>query len=373
MSSKPLPAVRSPRRLLALGLLLLSGWVSLAGCGRKEPPLPPLRAIPAAAESLTVAQQGRELVLRFTYPTETVDRVILTPADVREVQLWALARPAPRAAVEGAPAPTPQPVDARQLAGSGRLVERVEKEDLPTILSGDQVLMRVPLPELEDPPQAYFFAARTVGPTGEPSELSNQAVIVPRTPPEPTAGLALEPRQEGVVVSWDGAEATSDTRGFHVYRRDPQTRRWGEPLHRVAADVSEWTDTSARFGQGYIYAVTRVVATSPLIESAPGGTRELFYEDRFPPAPPRGLVVLGEEGRVRLVWEASPSPDAAGYRVYRVPAQGVLEAVTEELVSGLEYVDGGLPPGGRVTYRVSAVDDAGNEGDPGPAVSAVVR
>lgn len=399
---------------LPLLVLLLVLFGPLTGCGKKGPPEPPLRFVPKAGQDLEVAQQGRELVFEMTYPGETVAGLPLPP--VERVELWALSRPFTPAGEVGGPgpegdpegdeteggeaadtgteapgatgqqtepqqaetqqareAPLPEPADPRQILAMGEPALVLAGRDLSEATVGGRLLFRVPVPSPE-PPTVWFFALRTVISEQDVSELSNQAIIVPVEPPAAPTGLQLEAIEEGIRVSWSLPEDPAVAPlGFNLYRRDPQTRFWGDPLRSLPADRESFLDGSTVLGQAYIYTVTTVVSRDPLIESAPGGAREIDYRDVFPPSPPGDVVALGEEGRVRVVWEASPATDVAGYHVDRRRPDGDWERLTEAPVTGGEHLDRGLPTGEVLLYRVSAVDQAGNEGPPSPEARAEVR
>jgi fibronectin type 3 domain-containing protein len=111
-----------------------------------------------------------------------------------------------------------------------------------------------------------------------------------------------------------------------------------------------------------------------VVESGLAEEVEVDYRDRFAPPVPKGLLALAEEGRVRLVWEVSPAPDVAGYRVFRRgPDTQEFRPVTEELLTATELVDRDLAPGATYSYRVTAVDRLGNESEPSPAAMATAR
>lgn len=355
---------------LLVALLPAALLLPLASCGKKGPPEPPLRFVPKATEDLTVAQQGRELAFTLSFPTETTSGAPMPPLD--RLDLWALVKPA---SGEGAS----EPVNPRELEGAARLVETLNADDLRESTVGGRIAFRVPLPETE-PPQAYFFAVRTEVSERDVSAFSNQAPIVPRPPPPLPEDLNVTGTAEGVEVAWRSPEPSAfpggtPPVGYRVYRRDPHSRFWGEPIHEAGPSEVSFVDTGARFGEGYVYTVTTVMAKDPAIESAPGGAREIEYRDRFAPPPPGEPVALPETGQVRLVWAASPAPDVAGYHVYKISddPEGEAERLTPEPVRGLEYLDRGLPSGITVTYRVTAVDGAGNESEPTAEIRAEVR
>lgn len=267
-----------------------------------------------------------------------------------------------------------EPLDPRQFESGAELVATVAGDDLTSAVSGGEVTLRLPLSEavLEEP-RIHYLGVRTVGPSGEPSELSNQAVIVPRTPPPSPRGLDAAPRADGIHVEW---QPQGEVVGYNLYRRNVRNRLFDVPVAVPTPDRVSYLDRTARFGETYVYAVTAVAQRNPLLESAVTQVREVDYRDTFPPPPPENLVALAEEGRVRVVWEGSDADDLAGYRVLRrvgpPPAAdaadeettgAAFEALTDEPLTGTEYVDRDVTAGQTYTYRVEAVDATGNSSD----------
>ena len=119
--------------------------------------------------------------------------------------------------------------------------------------------------------------------------------------------------------------------------------------------------------------MTSLSVLQPPIESAIGSEHEVHYVDRFAPPPPTELVALTEAGRARLVWRASEADDVAGYIVYRREGEtGKLERLTAKPVESTEYLDTAVGAGKTYVYRVTAIDQAGNESGPSNEVRAAV-
>lgn len=75
--------------------------------------------------------------------------------------------------------------------------------------------------------------------------------------------------------------------------------------------------------------------------------------------------------KMGLTWTASPSPDANGYHVYRATAlAGPFVRTNNDIVSNTLFTDTGLTASTRYYYRVTTVDDAGNESAFSPVASA---
>src|SRR5262249_42218206 len=88
---------------------------------------------------------------------------------------------------------------------------------------GDRLVLALPLPEpLPEKPELRYYAVRTSGPHGDRSEYSNQAILVPRTPPPPPAETQVKPRGAGAE---GGGTPPADGAGAPGDPGDPRLRR----------------------------------------------------------------------------------------------------------------------------------------------------
>jgi len=346
-----------------LAATLLAILLAATACGKQGPPAPPLRAVPAPVKDLSVVQQGPRLLLSFSYPQVTPAGTALQ--GISAVEIWEATRPAPEGKAN--------PLDPREFSGAAKLVQKLEGADLTTATDGGRINVLLPLPETAAgaAPAAHYFAVRTAGKNGDRSDLSNVASLVPKAPPPAPERVTVTPRADGVLVEWTGVEGAAA--GYNVYRRASQERAHGRPIHVAGAGERSWLDSTARFGESYIYTVTALAQLDPVVESAITSEHEVRYQDRFPPPPPTELVALAEAGRVRLVWRASEADDLAGYIVYRRAGEGGgFERLTAQPVEAAEFADTAVRSGESYSYRVTAVDQAGNESAPGGEVRAAV-
>lgn len=380
-------------------LLLLS---TVIACGKKGDPQPPILLVPAPTTDLSVVQRGDDLLLDFAYPQTTAAGTPLP--GLAEVAVWQLVWRAP----EGA---GPIQVDERQFLAGARPVRVLEDEELPAAVAGDRVRLTLEVPAPEPGTSgvpAVALAVKTQGPSGKESVLSNRVVFPLISAPAPPTEIAAEPRADGIEIRWSypeppspgGAEESAEMEtgtaaatgdegsetaetaeeepglgGFNVYRRDSTERVYGPPIRTLGRKARRFLDESALLGKSYIYTVTAVASRRPVVVESPFAEEvEVVYRDVFAPPPPPSLVALTEGSRVRLVWEASASPDLAGYRVYRRgPDTQEFRPVTEELISGTDFTDQGLAAGATYTYQVTAVDRLGNESPPSRTVTAAIR
>ncbi|HEX3528811.1 MAG TPA: hypothetical protein VH988_17255 [Thermoanaerobaculia bacterium] len=391
-----------PRRLtqgfLAAGLLAAAlATLASLGCGKQGPPLPPLRSVPAPTRDLVLRQQGTNVLFELTYPKTSASGQALD--GIKAVEVYEAVQPAPATG-------KPQPLEVKVFSPIAKKVFQVTDADVGASTFGDRLIFSMPLPAgamtpvappapktppkppakppapgtmpptpatppaapappPEPRPAARFYAVRTISKNGEKSDFSNQVSLIPKNPPPGPDQVSTTARPDGVLVEWSPVPGAL---GYAVYRRNAQEKGHGQPVHPAGASEKSWLDNTAHFGQSYIYSVTSFNDRDPFIESAFASEREIHYLDRFPPPPPTELVGLGETGRIRLVWRASEADDLAGYIVYRRGPQGEFKRITAQALTAAEYVDTDVKAGETYSYRVTAIDQTGNESAPGGEV-----
>ena len=352
---------RTVRTIASLAMLMVLG-LTTAGCGKKGPPLPPLRNMPAATKDLKISQQGGQMLFEMTYPATTVNGLALGGID--SVELHLLTKPAD----PDAPPPTAEPAE---MEVGGELLLTLLGTDLQSSIVGNRIQFRLPLEDpLPEEPTANIFAVRTTK-GSEVSVFSNRAVLVPQEPPTPPQNLSAEPKAAAIVLSWS---SSVDAQAFDIYRRFATERDYGEPIARVPGEKTSHIDRNVKYGERYIYTVRTVTGEETEIASQPAGDREIDYDDRFPPRLPRNFVALPEQGSVRLRWDPSPDADAVGYLVFRQdPGRAEFVQITTDPISGTELVDRGLASGLTFRYRLQVVDGAGNQSRRSDPVSATTR
>ncbi|MGE3843830.1 MAG: hypothetical protein AB7I50_19840, partial [Vicinamibacterales bacterium] len=232
-------SLRVPPMLVSLALAVLV----VTGCGKKGPPLAPLRPAPARVEDLSIRRVGSDVYLQFTVPSKNADGT--TPADIAEVRAYALTgnpalpdgraleardlvrlagevgrvavEPPPPPPPKEGPAPPPPPPDPRP--GQGELVvmkesltaaamvpfvhplqaefdRRLPPEDL------DQVAAIGPLTfrRLDPLARVYVVAGysrhQTLGP------LSARLRVPLTPPPDPPSAPVVQYSESKLTISW---------------------------------------------------------------------------------------------------------------------------------------------------------------------------
>ncbi len=131
---------------------------------------------------------------------------------------------------------------------------------------------------------------------------------------------------------------------------------------------TSYNDLNLDDGQ-YSYEVTAVDYYG--YESLPSDKVETVVGDVNPPAAPQNLTATASASDIGLSWDANIEPDLAGYNVYR-DVSGEWIKINAALVTGNDDADSDLP-NDTYTYRVTAVDAAGNESPPSNEASATIN
>ena len=193
-----------------------------------------------------------------------------------------------------------------------------------------------------------------------PCEVSSQ--LLPEGPksPEGLSGEASDSHPGTITLEWDDS-AESDIFGYAVY----VSRNSNGPFVRQAWLLSDSAHADGRTtdGASYYYAVAAINSWG--LESPKSSVLRVPSRDFTPPEPPSGLsveVADRSSGNAQLSWNASPSADLSGYRVYRQGEEGPRSPVTA-LLFAPGFEDRTLPQEGEFSYSVTAIDLSGNESD----------
>jgi predicted small lipoprotein YifL len=214
-----------------------------------------------------------------------------------------------------------------------------------------------PSPALTVPTRIYVMRGISRGGRpGFPSPRISVALISPAVAP---TNVAVRMPSQGVIhLDWTPpvAESGGAPFSFNVYHAgNTNTPMNTAPLSEISFDI-----TAVEYGKEQCFVVRTVqVQATTTIESELSAPACLTPIDNFPPAAPKGLRAVAEDGAVNLVWELNTEPDLAGYLVLRGDASGgTLQPITPQPIKDASYRDTTVKPGVRYVYAVVAVDTA---------------
>ena len=414
------------RRAAFLAALAVSAIV--ASCGKKGPPLPPLVKLPVAPADLTAERRGDVVEIHFTVPATNTDNT--RPANIERAEVYAITAPplpppltltddqivkygtkvasidvkAPRNPNLTADADDPaDEVDAPEGGGLDQGAPARAEEDL-----DDGALRAVDLPASDGAPKHAAPTAEgpLLGPFGDPPLRTYTAVAistrgkrgpmskrigVPLAPPPPAPQApSIKYDERAITVTWPGINPPAAEGGrtdvlpshplgpprpaiaYTVYDATHEDA----PLKLTSQPVAEATyaDSRITWGEKRCYSIRAAeTIAGATIESDPGPAACETLVDKFPPAAPKSLAAIANEGAISLIWEPNTEKDLAGYIVLRGgAADAKLQAVTPAPIQETVFRDT-VASGATYTYAVVAVDKAGNSSAPSARATETAR
>jgi len=224
----------------------------------------------------------------------------------------------------------------------------------------------------------YRYRVRLLDAAGRKVNQSTYKVkVTAPIQPEPPTGVDATARDGEVLLQWDypAYKGRKDDRtvGFHLYRTEgggAEIRVTPAPILRVEGFLS-YLDREVTNGVEYAYALEAVDIIG--VTSGRVKTPGVIPRDNRPPLIPGDLTALDDPDGVLLIWGMSPELDVSSYNIYTTSTLGDDE---ELILLNTEPVPGDSPRfmhrdvqrGTLHIYRVTAVDQSGNESPPsGPA------
>jgi fibronectin type 3 domain-containing protein len=217
--------------------------------------------------------------------------------------------------------------------------------------------------------QTYEYCITAVDNVGAESPRSTPVSATPHDtlgppPPYNVKAMALQGK---VLISWQVPLDTQPLAGYNVYRSwslHGEFSKLNPTL--LPAGQNSWLDTNVVSESTYVYRV-RTKAKSGK-EGRPSAAGFASPSDTVPPGPPTGVTAVADKHIVRLTWKSRPTPDLAGYYVYRAEGNDKLFRLRSTPLGPdtTEFTDSGfgrtgLYPGKHYRYAVSQVDFAHNE------------
>ena len=385
-ASSPLTLrLRSSRRSFFTSSLstVLVACASLVGCAAPGAPTPPKPIVPKAVTDLAARQLASSMMLTFTLPKQSVDNEKL--AEPPELEIFRAER---------------QPGASGKL--TTRLVYSVPSALVNTYLKNGQIEFRDPLEPTALTGQELVYMVRTRASKKRDSSDSNIVSVAAMPVPGAPSTFHANVTETAIELTWSAparGPAANSIAGYRVYRAElaPGTAppvnisdlsqlKLAVPLELVGpASATSFRDTNFTFDVSYIYVVRSVAdEQGQPVESADSAPLAVTPKDIFPPAAPQGLVAVISPpadvsanqqsiARVELSWNISQEPDLAGYWVYRTEQTDTPgQRINNQLLLTPAFRDMTAVQGKRYTYRVSAVDHAGNESSLSSPVSVDV-
>ena len=218
----------------------------------------------------------------------------------------------------------------------------------------------------------YYYRVSAVAPNGSRATSSAISVTTPAaqadtTPPTtPTGLVATVASCSQINLSWNASTDSggSGLKGYNIYRN-------GAFLKQVLAPATSTSDTGRSAQTAYSYRVSAVdnAGNQSAQGTAASATTPACTTDTTPPTTPTGLVAtVASCSQVNLSWNVSTDTGGSGLKGYNIYRNGAF--VKQVLAPATSTSDTGRSAQTTYSYRVSAVDNAGNQSAQGTASGA---
>jgi len=366
-------------------------------------PQPPSLHLPRVVTDLTALRAGKSVHLHWTTPARTTDGLNVPAPLIAEV-----------CRQESAPMGNPAAARAgasKSAGGNPRDTQRAAPQSIPgcdivlhlTVKPGaTDADDSLPSDLTSDPVRVLGYRVRILNSKGHSAGLSLAAFAAAGDAPAPVTGLRATAQPDGALVEWQPADENvvveldrrlttppaakrSEKRPglglseeqpaeirLRTAKEDDSTKDPGGLVDRTAARGQQYSYRAQRIRVAYVDG-NRVEIRSTL--SAPA---DLTMRDRFAPSAPTGLasIIDMQEGKavIDLSWQASTEMDLAGYNVYRrLGSSGQFTRLTNRPIPGPAFSDAAVKSTTTYTYRVTAVDNDGNESKPSDEITETAR
>jgi hypothetical protein len=352
------------RRKAALALIACV-LLSVAGCGKRKPPLPPKERVAQRVEIMGF-QRGNKVILSWTMPARNAG--VGSLLNIARADVYRLTETLT----------SPQALSEEEFAARSVLVAAIPLQDSDFGLS---TMSYTDLLEFAGQGVRLRYAIRFVNSSGQKAAFSNFYLIEPasRVAGSPTS-LTTTLSQEKVALEWKAPAANVDSStpvnllGYNVYRSTSETEP-AKLLNKTPVAETLYEDRFFEFDKTYLYFVRAVSlgTEGQPVESAESNIIKLSPKDVFAPSQPAAITLAATPTTISIFFAINPETDIAGYRIYRSTDQSLPRTdwtlLTKELLKANTFQDTDIKSGTVYYYYITATDNAGNVSEPSEIVS----
>ena len=213
---------------------------------------------------------------------------------------------------------------------------------------------------------SYSYKVSAIDAAGNESSQSSTATATTLAPPDTTApsipsGLSASATSSSEIgLSWTASTDNVGVTGYKIYRSG---------TYLATSTGTSYTDKGLTASTSYSYKVSAIdAAGNESSQSSTATATTKAAADTTAPSIPSGLSASAtSSSEIGLSWTASTdNVGVTGYKIYR---SGTYLATS----TGTSYTDKGLSASTSYSYKVSAIDAAGNESSQSSSASATTQ
>ncbi len=305
----------------------------LAGCGKKNPPMPIGVPVLGGIQDLAGEVKDGLFFLSFTMPTKDKDGADLTDLSGFKV-------------LKGC---------GSCLAGFEPFREIILDDKKGYTIAGGRLYFFD-----NDMMNGFQYSYRVhpvtrKGTVGEPS---NVVTITWEPTPEPPRNVTAVGNDRRVEFAWTDESGYS----YNIYRFNGD-RYPLFPVNKEALTKPYFMDAGLENGKSYAYEIRTVMVKAGVKREGVGAKVDAVPIDKTPPAIPKEVKAVKKGKGILVTWKENEEEDLVGYNLYRI-GNGKTEKLNEEEIPDPVFLDTRPPAIRYASYCVTSVDEAGNESEP---------
>ncbi|MFC2166733.1 fibronectin type III domain-containing protein [Acidobacteriota bacterium] len=369
---------RSLQFILYSALLL-----SFFSCGKKGALEPPIIRIPKTAENVELIQRGNKVFLRWKNPVNYIDGNPIS--GFSEVEIWLLIKTwkeinTPELTELGEPV---LPNWEKEYRKEGNLLLTIPKKKLPDYIFDAEpenpVLQFIYPLESDFMSKKYLFSIRVKDVRRRKSLYSTPVSFDAKILSHPPVNFRAEVFEDKIEIRWDPPVENIDlstpalVEGYNVFRAEGNSK--AVQLNSTLIKELSFNDKSFSLGNTYSYFVRASSNEDyPDFESEDSETLVISPKDIFPPAPPKGVVLVTGTDILSLSWNANLESDLGGYRVWkRAEGESEFGVLMADPFIENSYTDSSVEKNIRYYYAITSMDKSGNESEKSDIISEIIR
>jgi hypothetical protein len=357
------------------------------GCASPDEPTARRIVVPQVIQDLQAHQQGGEVILSFTLPTQTTEKTTMAMPPAIEIY---------RGEIAGT-------VNAKAAAKTNtKPIYTIPSEMVDTYRDEGKIAYRdtvdgVTLADASGADVEWLYLVKTRVARNRASADSNRVVVRIRPTSQPVTNVSAKITGKNVTVIWPREPNST----YRVYRgeiapesaaaaaNDASKATYRMPLAQISqadspnsgdAGQLQYQDAAVEVGHTYLYVVRRLARFGEeSVESADSKPAIVTMVEVQPPKAPEDVQAVAfaatapEPAYVSLSWAFGSEPGITGYAVFRSEQAGARGArLNAELLGAPAYRDMSVVGGRTYFYTVVAVDSNGQESAPSQEVEARV-
>ena len=335
------------------------------GCGKRQPPLPPIERIAQKTE-ISGFQRGNLVILSWRMPARNASATSVL--NIVRADIYRLVEPLSSNLT----------LSEEEFASRSNIIAAIPISEKDFAL---QRLSYADTLEFAGQPVRLRYALRFANNSGQKAAFSNFLLL------EPTARIAAQPqllpvqiRQQEIQLSWLPPESNVDGSqpvnilGYNIYRSNSASET-AKILNESPLTGTNYSDKFFTFGAEYFYFVRAVSSGQEgvPVESIESNIIRVAPRDVFAPTAPTAITIAAAPNNLSLFFAVNPENDIAGYRIYRADDVNLPKSqwrlLTPDLLTVNNFQDLSVETGKTYFYFLQAVDTVGNVSEPSEIVT----